>query len=189
MRTAGAPKKALERNSEIRIADEAPSILRSRPVAELMQSDARKGSGDLLPEITGGDGSGAKSGAAVRNLPRDTEALVGKLNAAARDLTEAIDGSLPRGLEKRYNAGESHVYTHHLYEARGRRLSKSVEERYKSERMVRGRVDSYVRLFERLLDTLSESPQSEQMVDASLASESGKLYLMLAQATGRISTQ
>ena len=55
--------------------------------------------------------------------------------------------------------------------------------------MVRGRVDAYMRLFERLLDTFAETPQGDQLVDACLASESGKLYLLLAQASGRISPQ
>ena len=59
-------------------------------------------------------------------------------------------------------------------------------DRYESERLIRDRIDGYVRLFERLLDTVSETPQGEQLVDACLASESGKLYLMLAQASGRL---
>lgn len=117
------------------------------------------------------------------------EVLVGKLNAAARDLVEAIDGTLPRDLERRFNSGEEHVYTHRLYETRKQRLADAVASRYGSERLVRGRVDSFVRLFERLLDTLSDAPQGDTMVDASLASESGKLYLTLAETIGRIDPQ
>lgn len=124
-----------------------------------------------------------------RSLTREAETLVRKLNAAARDIVEAIDQDLPRELEKRYTAGESEIYTQNLIEDRGRRLPKLIERRYKSERLVRGRVDAYVRLFERLLDTFAETPQGDQLVDASLASESGKLYLLLAQASGRISPQ
>lgn len=96
---------------------------------------------------------------------------------------------MPRELEKRFTAGEDDVYTHHLLENRGTRLPRIVERRYKSERLMRGRVDAYMRLFERLLDAFAETPQGDQLVDASLASESGKLYLLLAQASGRISPQ
>ncbi len=125
----------------------------------------------------------------TRALTREAETIVRKLNAAARDLVEAVDQDLPRDLEKRFSGGEGDVYTRNLLEDRGRGLPKLVERRYKSEKLVRGRVDAYVRLFERLLDTFAETPQGDQLVDASLASESGKLYLLLAQASGRISPQ
>jgi hypothetical protein len=124
-----------------------------------------------------------------RAMTREAEMLLRKLNGAARDLVEAVDSELPRDLEKRFTGGEGDVYTHHLLENRGARLPRIVERRYKAERLMRGRVDAYMRLFERLLDTFAETPQGDQLVDASLASKSGKLYLLLAQASGRISPQ
>jgi hypothetical protein len=121
-----------------------------------------------------------------RNVPRETESLVQKLNATARDLVEALEGTLPSDLENRYKTGENHVYMLNLHENFARRLEQSVKQRYRTERLVRGRVDSYIRLFERLLDTVSEAPRGDQLADACLASESGKLYVALAKVTGRI---
>jgi hypothetical protein len=40
--------------------------------------------------------------------------------------------------------------------------------------------------FERLLDRIADAPRGQELVDACLASESGKVYLMLAQASGRV---
>ena len=114
------------------------------------------------------------------------ENLTAKLNDAARDLIEAIEGSLPKDLEVSYKNGEGNVYMRRLYQARAGRLPRAVADRYGNDRLVRGRVDSFVRLFERLLDGASESPQGEKLVDACLASEAGKIYLLLAQAIGRI---
>jgi hypothetical protein len=54
---------------------------------------------------------------------------------------------------------------------------------------MRGRVDSYIRLFERLLDTMNSAPGGEQLVEACLASESGRIYVMLAEMAGRIPPQ
>jgi hypothetical protein len=122
-------------------------------------------------------------------LTRDAESLLRKLNGAARDIVEVVDSALPRDLERRFTAGEGDVYTHHLLENRVARLPHIIERRYKAERVVRTRVDAYMRLFERVLDTFAETPQGDQLVDASLASESGKLYLLLARASGRISPQ
>ena len=89
-------------------------------------------------------------------------------------------------MERSYNAGEAHIYTHHLYKARGNAMYKSIKEGYASQRLIRGRVDAFIRMFERLLDTVSSAPNSDNMVDACLASESGKLYLLMAEATGRL---
>jgi hypothetical protein len=122
-------------------------------------------------------------------MTREAETLLRKLNGAARDIVEVIDSGLPGDLERRFTGGEGDVYTHHLLENRIARLPRVIERRYKAEGLVRGRVDAYMRLFERLLDTFAETPQGDQLVDASLASESGKLYLLLAQASGRIRPQ
>ena len=123
------------------------------------------------------------------NLTREMEGLVDKLNAAARDLIEAVDGSLPRDLERKYDGGERGIYTRRLYDGRGKRLQRQIVDQYASERRVRSRVDAYVRLFERLLDMMSNANRGEALVEACLASEQGRIYVMLAEAAGRIPPQ
>ncbi len=157
---------------------------RPRERNEAAQSSIMRSMAVLLPRPSKEPAAAESSG-----IPHEMENLVQKLNGAARDLVEAIDGSLPRDLEKSFNAGERNIYTHRLFETRGKRFVKMIEERYAGERLVRGRVDAYVRLFERLLDTVSEVPQGASMVEACLASESGKLYVTLAEAAGRIPPQ
>jgi hypothetical protein len=125
----------------------------------------------------------------LQALPRDMETLIDKLNVAARDLVEAIEGSLPRDLEKRFREGERGVYTSRLYEGRGKRLQKTLGERYGNDRMVQSRVDGSVRLFEQLLGMMGSTSRGEAMVEACLASESGRIYAMLAEASGRIAPQ
>ena len=122
-------------------------------------------------------------------ISKEMETLVQKLNAAARDVVEAVDGSLPRDLEKKFAGGERDVYTRRVFEGRGKRLERAIGERYRGDRLMRSRVDSYIRLFERLLDTMNSSPQGEAMVEACLASESGRIYVMLAETAGRIPPQ
>jgi hypothetical protein len=126
---------------------------------------------------------------ALPDVSKEMETLGQKLNGSCRDLVEAIDGSLPRDLERKYANGERDVYTRRVFEGRGKRLERTITERYKGDRLVRGRVDSYVRLFERLLDTMSSSPKGETLVEACLASESGRIYVMLAEIAGRIPAQ
>ena len=179
----------IKRSGNHEEADSGPTI-RGRSVSALLESESPKGSSNLLPQLRTEDASlpaaRPKKKTDTGSVSRETEALVGKLNGAARDLVEAIDGKLPADLERRYTGGEQHVYTHRLYQGRGKKMLELLVDRYESERLIRDRIDGYVRLFERLLDTVSETPQGEQLVDACLASESGKLYLMLAQASGRL---
>ncbi len=118
-------------------------------------------------------------------MSREIETLTQKLNGAARDIVEVLDG-LPPDLEKRFAKTEKDVYIQRLHDAHGKRLIKTVTTRYLEDRNLRTRVDSYIRLFERLLDTVAETPKGNQLVEACLASDSGKIYMLLAEASGRI---
>ncbi len=126
---------------------------------------------------------------ATADLGREVEAYSSKLNAAARDVVEALEGSLPRDLEKRYAASDKAVYTQRLYESRSRKMTKTIEGRYADERLLRSRVQAYNRLFEKLLDTLSDTKGGDQVMEQVLASEQGRIYVMLAEAAGRLPSQ
>jgi hypothetical protein len=101
-------------------------------------------------------------------------------------VVEALDDGLPRDLEKRFVGGEKGVYTKRLHDNRGKRATASLAERYSEERLLRSRVTGYIRLFEKLLDTLSDIPNGTETVDAVLSSQSGEVYMMLAEAAGRM---
>lgn len=125
----------------------------------------------------------------VGNLAREVDAYSAKLNAAARDVVEALDGGLPRDIEKRYAGSDKSAYTHRLYENRSRKMLKSIESRYAEERLLRSRIQAYNRLFEKLLDVLSEAKGGDDVMEQVLASEQGRIYVMLAEAAGRLPSQ
>ena len=125
----------------------------------------------------------------LADLTKDMGVLVSKLNAAARDIVETVEGGLPRDLEKKYSGGEKDIYTKRVFEGLNKRLERTVAERYRSDRLMRGRVDSYIRLFERMLDGLSAAGGSEALVEGSLAAIEGRIYVMLAETAGRIPPQ
>ncbi|MGH6854138.1 MAG: hypothetical protein ACREDX_00630 [Aestuariivirga sp.] len=168
--------RAQQSNIERSETAEQTMVLRGKILADLAHSTAKIAESRIT----------ASKAASPEDLPREMTILVDKLNLAARDLVEAIDGGLPRDLEKRFGGGERGVYTSRLYEGRGKRLQKLIAERYGNDRLVRGRVDVSIRLFEQLLDMMSETPQGEAMVEACLASESGRIYAMLAETSGRM---
>jgi hypothetical protein len=184
-RTAGAQDKVSQRSTGEEPGDGA--TVHSRPIKVLVKAPALPGSEHTVlnltvrtPEATipGGEDAGSAG------LARRTDRLVARLNAVARHLVEALDGKLDEELERRFSAGEEHVYTNRLYLARGK-LQAEIKARYGQEQQVRGRTDGFVTLFERLLDRVAEAPEGQELVDACLSSESGRVYLMLAQASGR----
>lgn len=120
------------------------------------------------------------------SLAKEVDTLTTKLYDAARDVLEQIEDETPADIETRFIKGERDVYVQALHERRSKRAVKQLGQRYESERSLRTRVDSYVRLFERLLDTVSGAPNGSQMVEACLGSDTGKVYMMLAEASGRI---
>ena len=123
------------------------------------------------------------------DLTKDMTALVSKLNAAARDIVETVEGGLPRDLEKKYSGSEKDIYIRRVFEGLNKRLERTITERYASDRLMRSRVDSYIRLFERMLDGLSAAENSEALVEGSLAAIEGRIYVRLAETAGRIPPQ
>jgi hypothetical protein len=123
------------------------------------------------------------------NLAKEVETATEKLNVAARDVVEAIEGQLPRDLEKRYAASDKGVYTTRLYESRSRKMIKTLETRYAEERLLRTRIQTYNRFFEKLLDAISEAEGGDAVMEQVLASEQGRIYVMLAEASGRLPSQ
>jgi hypothetical protein len=129
----------------------------------------------------------ARGGASNANdLSREIESVTLKLNNAARAIVEVLDGDLPEDLERRFKKNETEVYVQHLAESRNKKQQRAIATRYENDRAVRTSIDSYVRLFERLLDSVAEAPKGNQMLEGCLASEAGKIYMMLAEASGRI---
>lgn len=157
----------------------AAAAERSKVLADLAQTRAK------IEELT--SVAKPRAPAAVpRSLPREIDGFVDKINAAARDLVEVIEGGLPGDVERTFTGGDRGVYTRRLNASRNNNLKKLVAEKYGTDRRLRGRIDSYIRLFENLLELMSSAPKGDSMVEASVASESGQIYMMLAETIGRI---
>ena len=97
-----------------------------------------------------------------------------------------MEGSLPRDLERRFHAGEDGVYLRRLVNSRSRKLQEVLAQRYDAEPVLRARMDDYMNEFELLLDGLATGPDSDARVETALNSDAGKLYVLLAQASGRM---
>ncbi len=109
------------------------------------------------------------------------------LNSLSVDLSRALDHQAPAELWRRYRDGETGVFTRRLYTPRGQRIFDEIAHKYQNEGEFSSDVDRYIRDFENLLDSATDSDRESMLVDTYLTSETGKVYLMLAHASGRLS--
>lgn len=112
--------------------------------------------------------------------------VIETLQSLAIDLDRALEQSPPPDLWRRYKAGERNVFARRLYNLAGRELYDQVAVKYRQDGEFRDHVDRFVGLFEDLLDTAAERDRDNILAETYLTSDTGKVYLMLAQAIGRI---
>ena len=96
-----------------------------------------------------------------------------------------IDHDAAVELWDRYSRGESNVFTRRLYTIQGQQTFDEIRRKYRPRRGVPQTVDRYVEEFERLLAEVSRDDRDSMLTKTYLTSETGKVYTMLAHASGR----
>ena len=112
--------------------------------------------------------------------------VVESLNSLSVDLARALDHEAPAELWERYRRGERGVFTRRLYTLRGQRTFDEIAQKYRSDREFRDTVDRYVDDFEQLIESVSRNDRDNMLTQTYLTSDTGKVYLMLAHASGRL---
>ena len=87
---------------------------------------------------------------------------------------------------QRFRAGERGVLGRHIYNLDGQTTFDEISRRYDREGDFRMTVDRYIGDFERLLGEAEASDPDGRMLQNYLTSESGRVYLLLAHASGRL---
>jgi len=107
------------------------------------------------------------------------------LDSISVDIARMIDHDAAVELWDRYRRGESNVFTRRLYTLQGQQTFEEIRRKYSSEDEFRQTVDRYVEEFERLLAEVSRDDRDSMLTKTYLTSETGKVYTMLAHASGR----
>jgi hypothetical protein len=108
------------------------------------------------------------------------------LNTLSADIARAIDHEASVDLWDRYRRGERNVFTRRLYTLRGQKTFEDMKQRYGNDRTFADTVDRYIADFERLIDDVSRNDRDGTMALSYLTSDTGKVYTMLAHASGRL---
>ena len=153
-----------------------------------------EGRGWNIPDLLAAAGRGQEPDTKVPPRAPETESefqrsslqVIETLQALAIDLDRALEQSPSPDLWQRYQAGDRNVFARRLYNMSGRQLYDRISAKYRAESEFREHVDRFVELFERLLGAASSRDRDNILVETYLTSDTGKVYLMLAQASGKL---
>ncbi|WP_284246775.1 hypothetical protein, partial [Methylobacterium haplocladii] len=143
---------------------------------------------DLLTRASLDDDEGdapAPASGTVAATPAASTASRTTLDGISTDIAKMVDHQAAVDLWNRYRRGDPNLFDGRLYTAQGRETFQDLKQRYGSDGEFRRTVDRYVGEFERLLGEVTKNDRDSKRADAYLTSETGKVYTMLAHASGR----
>jgi hypothetical protein len=151
----------------------------STPVVERHQTEPAP-----APQtVAAANGNGAAQAAAAPPAP--APAAVSGLGAISADIARAIDHDAAVELWERHRKGERNLFTRRLYTLPGQQTFDEIRRKYQRDGDFRTAVDRYVADFEKLLAEVTKAGKDRAAGGAYLVSDTGKVYTMLAHASGR----
>ena len=117
---------------------------------------------------------------------RSPNQVVESLNSLSVDIANAIDHETSVELWERYQRGETNVFTRRLYTLKGQQTFDEISNKYSRNREFQTAVDRYINDFEQLLGKETANGQNQALTQSYLTSDTGKVYTMLAHASGRL---
>ncbi len=97
-----------------------------------------------------------------------------------------MDGESYRDAWSRDKRGESEVFSRRHSTMEGQQTFDEIRRKYQRDREFRDAVDRYVDDFEQLISDVATTDRTGSTSRTYLTSETGKLYTMLAHASGRL---
>ena len=142
---------------------------------------------DLLRGASREDETAPAPAAPQARVPdRSALQVVESLNSLSVDIARAIDHEASIELWNRYRRGERNVFTRRLYTLNGQQTFDEIRRKYQSDSEFRSAVNQYCEDFEKLLKDVSRNDRDNMMTQTYLSSDTGKVYTMLAHASGRL---
>jgi hypothetical protein len=182
---------AQELTARQRAAAPSPAQLPA-PVAAAAGASAQNGwkFGDLLARAsTEHDDHGVAAHKAAAAIAANAAAAGGaapssQLNIEA--IARALDPATATAIWARFQAGQRGIMVRSIYTAEGREAFDDAVRLYRSEPEFQRSVDRFLADFERSLRDAEQADASGRAVQGQFGSEAGRIYLLLAHASGRL---
>ena len=125
--------------------------------------------------------------AASRDEPQSPPRIAtgGSLESISLDIARLVDTEAASEMWERWRAGDTTAVSRRLYTAAGQQTFDDLRRRIRSDAAFRESVDRYVKEFERLLAKIGQNDRDGSQSRVAMLSDSGKVYVMLAHASGR----
>jgi len=120
-----------------------------------------------------------------RSADQTSASRIESLDSLSVDIARMIDHDAAVDLWDRYRRGERNVFTRRLYTLQGQEAYDDMRRRYRRDAEFKKTVDAYIDQFERLLVEVAGNDRDSMVARTYLTSETGKVYTMLAHASGR----
>ena len=101
-------------------------------------------------------------------------------------IARALDATTASAIWSRFRAGQRGIMVRSIYTAEGRATFDEMSERYKTDQAFQRMIDRFLHDFEQMLRTVEQKDPSGRGVHNHLISDSGRVYLFLAHASGRL---
>ena len=108
------------------------------------------------------------------------------LDAIALGIANLIDADAAAEMWDRWRRGDNNAFSRRLYTAQGQQTFDEVRRRCRTDAQFRDAVERYTQEFERLLAKVGQNDRDGAQARAYLLSDTGKVYTMLAHASGRM---
>ncbi len=103
-----------------------------------------------------------------------------------KDIAAAVDEDIAVEVWRRYNQGEHGIISRNIYNREGQATFDQVKRRYENDLTFRHIVDRYLADFDRMLSDARKADPRGRSVQNHLTSETGRIYLVLSHASGRL---
>jgi hypothetical protein len=131
-------------------------------------------------------GFGGGQGFGTRGPQQASSPLGGGNQLRLDELARAIDQRTASEVWYRFRSGDRGALGRHIYSLDGQATFDEIARRYDRDADFRNTVDRYIGDFERLLGEAEASDPDGRMLQNYLVSETGRVYLLLAHASGRL---
>ncbi|MGD0642284.1 MAG: apolipoprotein acyltransferase, partial [Roseiarcus sp.] len=108
------------------------------------------------------------------------------LGGISPDIAKYVDTEAAAEMWDRWRSGDTTAVSRRLYTAQGQQTFDDIRRRYRNDPQFQASVTRYTQEFERLLAKVGQSDRDGAQSRATLLSDAGKVYTMLAHASGRL---
>ncbi|MGE3248216.1 MAG: apolipoprotein acyltransferase, partial [Beijerinckiaceae bacterium] len=141
---------------------------------------------DLLARASESEDDAPRPPAPVRpRTPQPAAPVTETLDSISGNIARMVEADAVEEVWQRYYRGDQNIFSRKLYTPRGQQTFETIQRQYKGDQTFRAAVDEYNEGFEKLLQEISREDRDGSILHSYLTSDSGKVYTMLAHASGR----